>query len=275
MIPLIRRLCVVAPWAPNSMGFGGIPRSAAAYLDAFRRLDIPVDYITSTASVRGKARPDKLERMFPGTRGYYFWPSLSKRWGIGAGFFLRLPILLRSQVVVLHGTRTMPTVLAGLLCRALRKPYVIVGHAQLDASRVARTRAKHPRLFALTEGAVIWSVRGAKSLVLSGPAEQLTLLPEVVDLPVHIIENFFDFDVDSAQPRPLEDPKTYLFVGRLESDKGVLTFSRLWRTVASSASRLQIVGGGYGAYAERVEPRPRQIRGYRTSVNFHVSRSKI
>jgi glycosyltransferase involved in cell wall biosynthesis len=246
---LIRRLCVVTPYAPNSMGFGGIPRSAEAYLDAFCRLGIPVDFISSTASLLGKAKPDNLEHSFPGIRAFYFRPYFSKRWGIGVGFFLKIPIILRSQMVVLHGTRTMPTVLAAMLCRALGKPYVIVGHAQLDASRVARTRAKHRQLFYLTEGAVIWSVRGAKTLVLSGSAEQRTLVPDIADLPVQIIENFFDFDVDSVQPRHLGGPRTYLFVGRLESDKGVLAFSRIWRAVASPTSRLQIVGGGNGAYA--------------------------
>jgi glycosyltransferase involved in cell wall biosynthesis len=246
------RVCVVTPYAPNSMGFGGIPRSAKAYLEAFVRLGIPVHYISTTASIPGNASADALERSYPGTRAFYFRPIFSKRWGLGVGFFLSLPIILRAHVVVLHGTRTMPTVLAGMLCRALGKPYVIVGHAQFDASRVARTRARHRRLFDLTEGAVIWSVKGAKALVLSGSAEQRALLPEIANLPVQIIENFFDFDVDSVQPRRLEGPKTYLLVGRLESDKGVLGFSRAWRSVASPTSRLQIVGRGDGPYAELV-----------------------
>ena len=247
-----KRLCVVTPYAPNSKGFGGIARSARAYLDAFRRLDIPVDYISSTASMIGEATPNDLERAFPGTRAFYYLARFSKRWGVGLGFFLLLPIIIRSRAVVLHGTRTMPTVVGGMLCRALSKPYVLIAHAQLDASRVARTQAKHRRLFALTEGVVVWSVKGAKSLVLSGMAEQRALLPTLAGQPVRVIENFFIFDLDTVQPSRLESSKTYLFAGRVESDKGVLAFMRVWRTVASPSSRFQIVGDGDGPYAALV-----------------------
>ena len=243
---------VVSPYAPHSRGFGGIARATGDYLEALRRAGVRCRFLGSSASLGGRCTAAEVEALYPGVTARLFDAGLSQRWGLGLGLFARLGGLLRCDAVILQGARSFPTMLVGALCRLTGRPYALVAHATLDRSRVARTRTKRPLLFALTQALVTFAVRGAHAVVISGPLEARTLLPEVADMPLVTIENFFDFAAPAVQPRPLAAPRTYLFVGRTEPDKGILGFARVWRQVAGADSRLVLVGSGAPPYRDQV-----------------------
>lgn len=247
-----RRVCVVSPYTPFSHGFGGIARATGDYLTALMLAGLPCTLIASTASTHGTISAEDVERQLPGVRALLYEASISQRWGLGPGLFRRLPDVLRSDVVILQGARSFPTMIAGVMCRLLRRPYYIVAHASLDRSRVARTRTKRPWLFAASEAIVSFAVRGARAIVVTGALEQRTLLPVAAKQPTKWIENFFDFTVADVRTRTLDAPRTYLFVGRLEPDKGILGFSRVWRSAAKADSRLVLVGSGSGPYRDEL-----------------------
>jgi glycosyltransferase involved in cell wall biosynthesis len=245
------RISVVSPYSPTAIGFGGIASSTGYYLDALLHADFDVTFISSTSSLNGRTTAEEAEAQHPGLKAYFFDANISKRWGIGLGFIALIPTMLRAGLVMFHGTKSLPTLLGGLVCRLLGKPYVVVPHAGLDASRVARTRAKRPRLYAASLLPTLWALRGAKFLVLTGDLEHRTLLPEVADMPWIEVENFFDFDISAVRAGTYSRPLTYLFVGRIESDKGVIAFCEAWKAAASIESRLVIAGSGDGEYFQR------------------------
>ena len=245
-------VCVISPYTPLSHGFGGIARATGDYLAALTRAGLPCTLIASSASLHGKVDAASIAAALPGVTALLFDARVSPRWGLGLGFLRRLPVALRSDLVILQGIRSFPTMVAGVACRLLRRPYYIVAHATLDRSRVAQTRAKRPWLFALTQAFVSFAARGARAIIVTGALEQRTLLEDAASLPTRWIENFFDFTAADVRPKILTLPRIYLFVGRLEPDKGILGFLRVWRSVARADSRLVLVGSGTGAYCDTV-----------------------
>jgi glycosyltransferase involved in cell wall biosynthesis len=241
----------VSPYSPTGIGFGGIASSTGYYLDALLFAGFDVTFISSTSSLNGRTTADEAKAQYPGLEAYFFDANVSKRWGVGLGFITLLPTMLRADMVMFHGTKSLPTLLGGLMCRLVGKPYVVVPHAGLDASRVARTRAKRPKLYAASLIPTLWALRGAKYLVLTGDLEHRTLLPEVADMPWIEVENFFDFDISAVRAGAYSRPLVYVFVGRIESDKGVIAFCEAWKAAAKSDSRLIIAGSGDGEYFQR------------------------
>ncbi|MDP2296020.1 MAG: glycosyltransferase [Pseudolabrys sp.] len=251
----LHRIVDVSPYTPLAIGFGGIARSTGAYLLALlasKRTNTQVVLISTTASMRGHVSAKSVENAYPGLRAHLYNPIFSKKWGVGLGLFIYLPIIFVSDLVVIHGTRNWPSVIAASICRLFGRPYFVVGHATLDVSRMQRTQAKRKVLYSVTSRAVIWSVRGASAIIVSGPLERHALPESVNKIPVVEIENFYDFDLSRSPSEVVPTRRRYLFVGRIESDKGILAFIQIWKSVASPDSTLVIVGSGAGKYFDDV-----------------------
>lgn len=246
-----RRIVAVSPYTPLAVGFGGIARSTGAYLLALKTISPDLAIISTTASLTGKVASASLEAVYPGVRAYLYNSTLSKKWGVGIGLFARIHILLRADIVMIHATRNWPSVIAASLCRLLRKRYFIIAHATLDVTRMKRTRLKRPFLYPLTSAIVLWSVRGAAAVIVSGPLEKKALPADLAVRTVEI-ENFYNFDLNEVEPGAFSSSKSYLFVGRIESDKGILKFIEIWKGVAAATSRLVLAGSGSGRYFEDV-----------------------
>jgi glycosyltransferase involved in cell wall biosynthesis len=256
--PSMLKVGVVSTYTPLSRGYGGIPGSVAAYLDALSLLDVDVTYYGPDCSLGGRVSLNQLRNRFPKIQFRIYSPLILKKWGVGVGFLRFLVELAKSDIIFIHGTRTMPTVLAGFAARLGRTKYFVVAHAGLDADRVARTNRKRRLLFPMMERMVLWSVRNADAIIVSGDIEKSQLLHAVVNIRVVIIENFFKFNVERLDALDHSKGWRYIFVGRIDSDKGILAFCQAWSDVASRSSRLEIVGSeivgsGAGAYASALK----------------------
>lgn len=242
----------VSPYTPLAKGFGGIARSTGAYLQALRSISPDVHLISTTSSIDGHVSVEDLETALPGIHAHLYDASVSKKWGIGLGLLSKLPVLAGADAVIIHGTRNWPSLVASAVCRLLGKRYFTVAHATLDTSRMKRTREKHPMLYALAAALVSWTVRGSEAIIVSGALEARALPENLKDMQTIEIENFFAFDLNNVKPGSYEADKTYLFVGRIESDKGILKFIQIWKLAASAGSRLTVVGSGAGEYFDQV-----------------------
>jgi glycosyltransferase involved in cell wall biosynthesis len=194
----------------------------------------------------------EINKILPNVDVYLYTPVLHKKWGIGPGILRHLGKIVFADLIFIHGARTMPTILSGIVARLFRKRYLVVAHAGLDHQRMKRTFRKRPVTFALLEFFVRVSVNGAERIIVSGGAEEETLHPAFRKIPVVRVENFFDLSVPFAEPSDIRIGRRYIFVGRIESDKGILTFIRVWKAAAGPDDRLFVVGSGSGQYAERV-----------------------
>lgn len=250
-IRLPRRICVVSTHPPNSRGWGGIVRSTRAYLRAWEQEQLEILFVSSDASSDGHVDRGAVASEYPGVHFQLYRSSWGSKWGVGLGAFRAILAPLDADCTIIHGGRTLPTVLAGLACRLFAKRYYVVLHGSMDRSRDERIAVKRRVLRALTQPLVLGSILGAKAIVLSGELERDTLLPELRQMPYRYIENFFDFPLDREFFIP-KDRKNYLFVGRLSSDKGILAFTRIWISAAGHDSHFDIIGSGEGPYFEEL-----------------------
>ena len=115
-----------------------------------------------------------------------------------------------------------------------------------------RTYRKHPLTFTLAEPLFCFSVNGAEWIIVTGRAEEENLDRAFKKIRVARVENFFDIDLPFTEPSDIGNGQRYIFVGRIESDKGILSFVRVWKVTTGPNDRLCIVGSGAGEYAGHV-----------------------
>jgi glycosyltransferase involved in cell wall biosynthesis len=175
---------------------------------------------------------------------------LHKRWGIGPGLLLHLPKLVFADFIFLHGPRTLTTILVGIIARLFRKRYVFISHACLDHGRLKRTYRKHPLTFTLAEPLFCFSVNGAEWIIVTGRAEEENIDRAFKKIRVARVENFFDIDLPFTEPSDIGNGQRYIFVGRIESDKGILSFVRVWKVTAGPNDRLCIAGPPFTVLVE-------------------------
>jgi glycosyltransferase involved in cell wall biosynthesis len=247
-----RRVVTVSPYSPTAVGYGGIARSTGAYLSALGKTGAQIEFICSDASLDGGVDAAHVVTRYHLRAAHIYHSPMMRKWGFGPGFLPKLRLLRRADVVFIHATRNFPSVLAALYCYLFQIPYIVVAHATLDRERVRRTAAKRALLFALLEPFVGLSLRGAAALIVSGKLERSGLLLTTANLPILEIENFFDFDLDQLPATAEAHRKIYIFVGRVESDKGILSFLKVWRQVAQEDSLFWLAGGGSGPYFNEV-----------------------
>jgi glycosyltransferase involved in cell wall biosynthesis len=248
----MKNVLTVSTYSPTSQGFGGITRTVTAYLSALSSTDNKISYVGPNSSLTGYVTKAGIKKILPTVNIYLYTPWLHKKWGIGPGILRHLDKIVSADVIFIHGVRTMPTSLFGIVARLLRKRYYIVAHAGLDQQRMNRTFQKHPIIFRLFELFVSISINGAERIIVSGHSEEATLHPTFKKRPVLRVENFFENPLPFAEPTDISKGKRYIFVGRVDSDKGILAFVRVWKAEASPGDRLTILGSGSGDYAEKL-----------------------
>lgn len=246
------KVLTVSTYSPGSRGFGGISTSVGHYLSALERLQIESSYFGSAGTLGGSLSKEYLSGKYRKTRVFLYAPSMHKKWGIGVGAFRLFYHVIRNEYIFIHGARTFITVLCGLISRLCRKRYAVVAHAALDRQRMNRTRQKHPILFPITEPFVRAAILGAESLIVSGPLEKTAIGEAYLRKNLVEIENFFNFKLPYQEPVYFNISHYYTFVGRFESDKGILAFMKVWKDVAKPNSKLTLVGMGQGSYANSV-----------------------
>jgi glycosyltransferase involved in cell wall biosynthesis len=244
-------LLFVAAHAPGSEGWGGVVRSVHAYLRAAEILGYQRSMIASSASLGGAVEKEKVQRLVPGARVRLYRAWGPGKWAIGPGLFLHIARLISADLVVIHGVRVFPLVIAAVIRATFRRPYVVVTHSGLDQLRHEQLRARWALLFPIYRAVTLWTIQSADVVIVSGPVERRQLDKWVPTDHVIDVENFFDFEPSRPFCLP-NSTKDYIFVGRISPDKGILSFLRVWLRAASPKSRLRIVGSGESDYADEV-----------------------
>ena len=252
MASQMKRIFVVSTYSPTSRGFGGITHSVTAYLKLLSSMSLDTYFLGSNGSLQDRVTAAGIKKNLPNINVALYTPMLHKRWGIGPGLLLHLPKVVFADFIFLNGPRTLTTILVGIIARLFRKRYVFISHASLDTGRVKRTYRKHPLTFTLAEPLFCFSVNGAEWIIVTGRAEEENLDRAFKKIRVARVENFFDIDLPFTEPSDIGNGRRYIFVGRIESDKGILSFVRVWKVTAGPNDRLCIAGSGAGEYAEHV-----------------------
>lgn len=242
------QLLFVSSHAPISKGWGGIPPTAGAYLTALADGPFEIAYLCSTASCDNPILDERFRAEYPFVSPHLYAAPKAK-WGLGIGLFRYAPQIARADYVLIHGVLGAPSLLAMLIRGLVARPYAVVPHGGLDSSRLNEIAARRPVIYSLLKVILRGLLERVHALVLTGSHELSALAPWVESSHVVFIQNFLDFDLN-ASPSPPEHARRYLFVGRLEKDKGIKRFVEIWSETARPESRLELIGSGSSSYTK-------------------------
>lgn len=245
------RLLMACSWAPGSMGYGGTPPTAGAYLTALEGAGYDISYLCSDASFDRPVTQAAFRQRYPFVKPLLFRAS-RPGWGLGPGLLKHIPAILLADRILVHNILGAPSMLTMILCALRRKSFVLTPHASLDSSRLKGIAERRPRLYAGLVFVMKRLLRNASALAVTGVGERDALEAWVDKSKAVFVENFLAFDLDApiAAPAGL---RRFVYAGRLEPDKGIKRFLEVWLRSAAPDSRLDLVGSGRSEYARAVE----------------------
>jgi glycosyltransferase involved in cell wall biosynthesis len=266
---------VVTTHAPTSRGWGGAVVSgvetAAVAASVFSRVILICSDANNGAPPvdRGqaqKATPAQL-RLYRSRR------AAKQGFGLGA-----LPILWehigRADCVYISGIFTWPVTIAALIALIRRKPHVVSLHGGLLSTHISEIRRRRPLKALAYDLVVLPLVRAADRVKVSSDFEAREAALVVAPQKIVVVPNTFEIgSIPFAGDPPAGAGTHMVFVGRLELDKGIRAFIRVWTQVAGPSDRLSVVGGGVGDYADAV--RAQASLDPRVAILGEIARAKV
>lgn len=245
---------LVATHIAPARGFGGVAESAAALGRAWARQGRRFSVAASDGSC---GAPITLPDVgLPDTVAVRLYRA---RWATRWGFGLGAPAVLwracrAASAAYVCGVATWPTTLAYLFCRLLGRPYVGAPRGGLMPAHVAHIRRNRPLKWLFYLLFVLPALRRAHAVHAASDLERDGVLALLPDARVEVIPNGVDaaFWRRPPPPRGAGDGLRLCYVGRLNPEKGILSFLRVWLAVRRPGDRLTIVGEGEGDYAAAV-----------------------
>ena len=239
-------------------GYGGVAVSATRLARYFGQAAEPDGAVFLCASDGSLGTPIKAEDVNAGKavsvrlyRTYWF-----KRWGFGFG---AIPALWNtcSSVgsVYICGISTWPTTLAAVICRGLRRPYVISPRGGLMPEHVQHIRRERILKWWFYKLFTIPSLRHASAIHCTSELEAEGVRALVAGKnTVAVIPNSVEIDPEYKIPSRVRGPKeglTICYIGRLSPEKGINAFTKTWLASREKNDRLLIAGDGEpGAYLD-------------------------
>lgn len=245
-------LCVLTH-SPPALGWGGAVRSAAATARIMSDAGFETRILASDGNGAGRPALSQGEaELVNGVACTLFHTPFAKRFGFGLG---ALPALWgearRARCLYVSGVFTWPTTIAGWLARLMEKPYAVCPHGGLLLEHLEELRSRKPLKYAYYQLLVRPIIEGASLVRVSSVFEQRDLLAAFPGAPTIVIPNAFNVSaIPYAEEREATLGRAFVYVGRLEQDKGILRFTRLWLDVAGPEDQLRIIGSGTGNYAD-------------------------
>lgn len=271
----IVRVAVVATHIAPARGYGGIAEATGRMLHAWAAAGRAIAVCSSDASEGRPLTPAEVG-LPDGAPVRLFRATVWRRWGFGvAAPAMVLQTCREAAAVYVSGIATWPTSLAGLVCRLLRRPYVVAVHGGLMPGHVDHIR-RHKRLKWLFYRLItLPTLRAARAVHACSGLEAdgvRALLPAV---PVVVVPNALDLAAWAlAPPRPPDGSLVIAYIGRLSPEKGVLPFLSVWLGCRRPNDRLVIAGSGEGAYADEVL-RLARVAGSAVDVHGYVPAERV
>lgn len=248
------RVAIVVTHIAPAAGYGGIAEATARVAEAWAVAGHSFSLCASDAS-EGTPPLRPADVGLPAAIPVHLYHAqLWRRWGLGAG---AIPAILRAcrraESVYVSGVGTWPTSLAGLICRLLRRPFVVAVHGGLMPGHVDHIRRSKPMKWLFYRWITLPTLAAAQAVHATSTAEAdgvHALLPSVS---VAVLPNAIDLaDWPVLPPRSPDGGLVIGYIGRLSPEKGILPFLKAWLDTRRPGDRLLIAGSGSGAYAAEV-----------------------
>lgn len=229
-------------------------RSATATAQVMQRLGYRISLIASDGNASGERLTSAQSMEATGLRTHLFRTRYAERFGFGWG---AAAVLFReiaaAHVVYISGVFTWPTTLAGWITALRGKPYIVCPHGGLLKLHLEELRERKYLKYLVYKALVVPIVRKAAIVRVSSEFEASDLLSEFPSANVLVVPNAFDL---SCIPYCAENQgasgRRFIYVGRIEPDKGIRAFLQTWCRVATADDTMTIVGSGDGIYAQEV-----------------------
>lgn len=248
------RVAIVVTHIAPAAGYGGIAEATARVAESWAATGRSFSLCASDASEgTPPLRPADLG-LPTAVSVHLYHAQLWPRWGLGAGAIPTiLQICRQADAVYISGVGTWPTSLAGLICRLLRRPFVVAVHGGLMPGHVDHIRHHKPLKWLFYRWITLPTLAAAQAVHATSTVEAdgvRSLLPSV---PVTVLPNAIDLaDWPVLPPRSPDGGLTIGYIGRLSPEKGILPFLKAWLDTRRPGDRLLIAGSGGGSYAAEV-----------------------
>jgi glycosyltransferase involved in cell wall biosynthesis len=240
---------VVATHIEPAKGYGGVAVSVARLTRTWaghqgRRIAL----CASDASEGGSIRSGDIH-LGDNVKVQLFHAYWFRRWGFGLSALLHLfRLCLRSDAIYIHGIATWPNTLAAIFCCLLGRPFVVAPRGGLMPEHVKHIRSRKHHKWWFYRLLTLPTLRRAKVIHCTGAIEAQAvkvLLGEAA--PVMIIPNGISVNnrhIKATTRPPSAESLTLCYVGRIQVEKGINVFIRLWLEERRSADKFIVAGGG-------------------------------
>lgn len=242
---------VVTTHISPAKGYGGPAVSIAVLIKSWRADGHCIGLCTSDASIAGRL---KISDIKLGDVETYLYHSYGfKRWGFGPGAILAICRLCsRADKVYINGIATWPTTLAAIICKIMRRPYVVALRGGMMPEHVAMIRGKkyHKWLYyrLLTFPFLKWSTGIHCTTNIESDAARNVL---GMNVRIRVIPNGIYLKDVTPSDVPTGDGLTICYIGRIAQEKGINGFIEAWLRCKRSQDKLIVAGSGTGDYFKR------------------------
>ena len=239
---------VVATHIPPALGYGGVPVTAGILTRAWASQGRKIKVVASSESVAGRLRPEDAQ-MGAGTEVDLYRAYGFRRWGFGLGAIPRLWRLCRnSPRVYIHGIATWPSTLAGLMCLALGKHFMVAPHGGLMPEHVRLIRRRKPHKWLYYKLFTFPALRRAGAIHVTSDTEAQGVR-EVLSANASILQvpNGVEYADIAPAPTPAAKGLQLCFLGHVQKEKGINAFIRAWLKDRHPHDRLVVAGRGVDA----------------------------
>lgn len=254
-------LAIVATHISPAIGYGGVAESTYNLVSCWAGNGSSLTLCSSDAS-RGARLTPRMIGLPANVRVKLYRGMLFKRWGFGVGALWKvLQACLTARVVYIAGVATWPVTLAAVICSLFHRPFVVSPRGGLLASHVQEIKETKPLKWLFYKFITLPSIRSAKFIHVTGLLEENGVHALIPNIRCETIVNGLDLTQWPVVARKKRAPIIICFVGRVNRDKGINRFAKIWLSERRADDRLIVVGDGDGAYAEELRELAREADG--------------
>lgn len=244
-----KKLAVITTHITPAVGYGGPAVSVSVLIREWNKNGQEILLCSSDASSDGSIKSDDVQlgenvkvRLY---HSYWF-----KRWAFGLG---AIPAIFetckQAKFVYINGNATWPMTLAPIICRILRRPYIVALRGGLMPEHVESIQKKKYYKWIYYRLLSFPFLRKASVIHCTTKIEAKAAHRWLgKDMKIIIVPNGIELNHIKQTSMP---PKTGLiisYVGRISQEKGINGFIRVWLKCKRKDDLIIVAGSGTGAY---------------------------